>query len=577
MNMNRSRCALCIAFALLVCFCIRMNGMRTVRAAGADAGKHNSAGATLEVKQQADYACDAGALIEMSALIHIASTDETAENLVIKDAFPTGLTLLGQAVSGAEDVTVEAYRENGWKVRCPQLSPGQTLVIVSECKVETSAAGRELLNVVRVKSEHTDTIRSARDLWVNTAELGIYQSCSQPSWREGESVLWQVICYNETADTLIRNLSLSGLTPPDGLSVQSEEDVTLRGLKKIVDVPRSDNRTGIHTTSQQNVCNLSRTDEGWELSLAYLPGQQPLLLQFSCVAVQEGQAEAVAIAAVGEQVGNAILHEMDWPREPLLSADLKVVNHQLLTDARRLSDEFQVGETVEYELVIENLSDCETLKNVIVSDHSLPEGLKLKQVWAGEEEVTRRITRQQQGFYFSLGEIQPEGIVILRYCCRIKKSANGMELLTQASVQADNAVRVNKTARIWVNSPELIVEQETDRRQEFLQHTITVRQANTGCAARNLVLENVIDGAREQVLEDSVRILDENGAELDLEFWVLGNHLFIHTDFLLVRDACYEVFDAAHQETVLQAIHQPTGRRERTQLTIEFSTGFLSG
>ncbi len=573
MKMNRRRCALCIVFLLFSGFALCLAGLREVRADREEESEPDSAGIVgLTVEQQADYACEAGALIEMTVLIQVDSEEVPAQNLVIRDAFPEGLTLLGQAVSGAEDVTVLPYRENGWKVSCPLLSPGQTLVMVSECRVETAAAGRELLNVVRARADNSGKIRSARDLWVNTGTLGIYQSFSQSSWREGESVLWQVICYNETADTLIRNLSLTGLHPPKGLEVQSEEDVTLRGLHDFVEVPRSDERTGIQTKSQQNVCNLSQTEDGWKMSLAYLPGQQPLFLQFSCLAVQDGEEETVKITAAGEQVGSVVYHEADWTREPLLGMELRVVNRHLMNDPRRLPREFQVGETVEYEMEIENLSDREALQNVIVADRSLPEGVSLRQVWAGEEEITKRVTREKQGFYFYLGEIRPEGRMILRYSCRIEQSANGMELLTQATVQADNAVRVRKTARIWVNSPELIVEQETSRQQDLRQHVITVRQANTGCASRNLVLEDVIDANREQILEDSVRILDENGEELPLKFWILGDHLFIHTDFLLVRDACYQIYDAAAQETVLQAYHQPTGRREETSLTITFST-----
>ena len=136
-----------------------------------------------------------------------------------------------------------------------------------------------------------------------------------------------------------------------------------------------------------------------------------------------------------------------------------------------------------------------------------------------EKPVSCQVTRQGTGWIVTISDLPYQTPVTVNFRCTAQESVNGMEIVNTAQAYADNAQKVKDSSKIWVNSPVLKVEKTTDKPfykyGDIITYRIVLTQEQTGCVARNVTLQDVIDTQGVRLLKDSVILMDEKGNVAD--------------------------------------------------------------
>lgn len=322
---------------------------------------------------------------------------------------------------------------------------------------------------------------------------------------------------------------------------------------------------------------------GWRLNISDLPANTPVMISFLCTVTEAANGmESINVANV--QAQNAPVSQDDaevYVNTAVLSIEKSFQNPYLAAGDGRAENEFRVGEQVNYQVTVNNLQKGSIARNLVISDLSLPEGLALdgaedavtvsgvpaviQNPVAGtddagnqlnpenyketvEKPVSCQVTRQGTGWIVTISDLPYQTPVTVNFRCTAQESVNGMEIVNTAQAYADNAQKVKDSSKIWVNSPVLKVEKTTDKPfykyGDIITYRIVLTQEQTGCVARNVTLQDVIDTQGVRLLKDSVILMDEKGNVADADVQINDDNTFLmSTGRTLVRDSRYSICD----------------------------------
>lgn len=595
---------------------------------------------SLTVDKRADkYEWQVGEDISYQVVVNNTVSNTIGKSIKIADdSLPQGLLLYQESIS-VEGVQEEisypvgdqktgfSWKElknqvklttdnNGWTLDIAYLPANKPVVVTFKCKAEESSNGREHQNKVTVSGENAEEVQDDAKAYINTASFLIEKKADHYEWQVGEKVAYSVKVKNTKEGTIGRNVIIKDMDLPEGLTL-AEEEILIEGIPEGIanyvegeeDVPGQLDTGKYNTMEEKQVeWNLEQWEQGWNLQISDLPCNQEVTITFYCIAEREGNGkEAVNQASVEALNGSLVEDDGEiYINTALLTIDKKVINPNLEKNDNRLEREFRVGETVIYQVEVNNLQPGSIARNLEITDVSIPEGLALIE---GEEALTykglpdvflnpvlgtqdpdsvlnpeyygeveekaieRTMTREENGWRFSVSDLPYNTPVTVQFHCQVLESINGMEIINRADASADNGEKVEATAAIWCNSPELNIVKEADKEVykygDIVTYTIQVSQEKTGCAARNIILEDIIDTEGVQLQKNSIVLLNSRKEKIEGDISVTGNNFSIQTESALVKDDNYSVWKSGQGE-ILQAMWNPLELQEETSLTVEY-------
>lgn len=514
--------------------------------------------------------------------------------------------------------------ENGFSFYCSYVPYSQPVTIIFHCIAQEEANGHESVNAATVKAANTDERSDDAEVYVNSGEFWIEKSADHYEWQVGEQVQYNVVVENKKAGTVARNVTVWDTGMPAGLALSSAEDVSVSGIPQSItqltagteDVLNQLNPEFYNETSEKPVnYEFFQEGSGWRLNISDLPANTPVMISFLCTVTEAANGmESINVANV--QAQNAPVSQDDaevYVNTAVLSIEKSFQNPYLAAGDGRAENEFRVGEQVNYQVMVNNLQKGSIARNLVISDLSLPEGLALdgaedavtvsgvpaviQNPVAGtddagnqlnpenyketvEKPVSCQVTRQGTGWIVTISDLPYQTPVTVNFRCTAQESVNGMEIVNTAQTYADNAQKVKDSSKIWVNSPVLKVEKTTDKPfykyGDIITYRIVLIQEQTGCVARNVTLQDVIDTQGVRLLKDSVILMDEKGNVADADVQINDDNTFlISTGRTLVRDSRYSICDNDKGGLFEQVMYNPLDCQEQKSMIVEYQAAVI--
>ena len=514
--------------------------------------------------------------------------------------------------------------ENGFSFYCSYVPYSQPVTIIFHCIAQEEANGHESVNAATVKAANTDERSDDAEAYVNSGEFWIEKSADHYEWQVGEQVQYNVVVENKKAGTVARNVTVWDTGMPAGLALSSAEDVSVSGIPQSItqltagteDVLNQLNPEFYNETSEKPVnYEFLQEGSGWRLNISDLPANTPVMISFLCTVTEAANGmESINVANV--QAQNAPVSQDDaevYVNTAVLSIEKSFQNPYLAAGDGRAENEFRVGEQVNYQVTVNNLQKGSIARNLVISDLSLPEGLALdgaedavtvsgvpavvQNPVAGtddagnqlnpenyketvEKPVSCQVTRQGTGWIVTISDLPYQTPVTVNFRCTAQESVNGMEIVNTAQAYADNAQKVKDSSKIWVNSPVLKVEKTTDKPfykyGDIITYRIVLTQEQTGCVARNVTLQDVIDTQGVRLLKDSVILMDEKGNVADADVQINDDNTFLmSTGRTLVRDSRYSICDNDKGGLFEQIMYNPLDCQEQKSMIVEYQAAVI--
>lgn len=611
--------------------------------------------ADLHIDKTADhYEWQVGDDVEYKVVVINQQPGTIAKNVEISDiSLPEGLQLKADpTVSGwpsSVDYPVadekdgmateekEAFykleqKEGGWFLKGNFLPAETPITITFQCTATDTINGVESVNQASALCDNNKddaVVWDDAEIYTNTAVWSIDKTADHYEWKVGEDVEYTVVVENTVDGTIARDVVISDTNMPEGLALNEGEDaITVEGIPETyinkiagtVDPSNELNPDNYNETEEVPIeSEMLREGTGWKLTISNLPAKTPVKITFKCQATEEANGkESVNKATV--TADNSELVEDDaevYVNTANLKLTKSVINNYLDKNDNRLPNEFRVGETVEYQVKVENLREGSIARNLVITDTSLPEGLKLDEgedaitvegimdtitnpipgtsdrpseensEWYNETEekkVESSLTREGTGWKLEVSDLPctADGTatpIVITFKCTVQQEVNGWEIINRAHAVADNAAEVTDDEKVWINTPQLRIFKDADKSEykygDIATYTINVYQAATGCVARNVVIEDVIDTAGVKLQKNSIVLLDENGKKIDADIEVVNDTFIIHTNRNLVDEDYYTIWDKENGGELIQSSNNPLNEQHQVKMTVEYQAAIV--
>ena len=234
------------------------------------------------------------------------------------------------------------------------------------------------------------------EVYVNTGEFRIEKTADHYEWQVGEEVEYQVVVENTREGTIARNVTIWDTEMPAGLALTSPDSVSVTGIPQSItqpaagtpDIPGQLNPEFYNETVEKPVSyEFVPEGAGWRLNLSDLPYGVPVTISFLCTVTEAANGmESINVANVQAQNAPVAADDAEvYVNTAVLSVEKGFRNPYLAAEDGRAENEFRVGEQIYYQVTVNNLQKGSIARNLVISDLSLPEGLRLDD---GEDAVT---------------------------------------------------------------------------------------------------------------------------------------------------------------------------------------------
>lgn len=530
----------------------------------------------------------------------------------------------GQAYETRQVETRLDTDQNGFAFYCSYLPYSTPVTIIFRCIAQDEADGHESVNAATVKASNAEEKTDDAEVYVNTGEFWIEKTADHYEWQVGEQVQYNVVVENKKEGTIARNVTIWDTQMPAGLALASADSVSVTGIPQSIvqpvagteDVPSQLNPEFYNETAEKPVSyEFLQEGAGWRLNISDLPAGVPVTISFLCTVAEEANGmESINIANVQAQNAAATQDDAEvYVNTAVLSIDKSFQNPYLAADDGRVENEFRVGEQVNYQVTVNNLQKGSIARNLVISDLSLPEGLTLdgdegavtvsgvptviQNPVAGtddagnelnpenysetvEKPVSCQISRQGTGWVVTISDLPYQMPVTVDFHCTAQESVNGLEVVNTAQAYADNAQTVKDTSKVWINSPILKIEKNADKPfykyGDIITYRIVLTQEQTGCVARDVTVNDVIDTQGVRLLKESVILMDENGDVTDAEVQINDDNTFvINTGKSLIKENRYSICDNDRGGIFEQIMYNPLDCQAQKSMIVEYQAAVI--
>ena len=547
------------------------------------------------VKNTSQYEWKTGDTVDYEVSVSQTKPDVRAVNVVITDEIPACLQLLEgqytvQTSDGAESCTLTRQGDNGWKAECPSLRYGEMITIRFKCQALEDSNGQEWENIVAATADNllnpeTGEQESRKDMaevWMNSPHLEIDKTADRYEWQAGEQIAYRIVVNNVTAGTIAKDVNITDIGLPQGLILaDGAQSVEVLGVQQQINYPVPDKKTGQAYEARTVESRMDADANGFAFYCSYLPYSQPVTIIFHCVAQED---------ANGHESVNAATAKASNAEEKSDDAEVYVNSGEFWIEKNADHYEWQVGELVQYNVVVENKKEGTVARKVTIWDTEMPAGLALEsadnvsvsgipqsitQHVAGtpdipnqlnpefynetsEKPVSYEFVQEGAGWRMNISDLPANVPVMISFLCTVTEDANGAESINVANVQAQNAPAAQDDAEVYVNTAVLSIDKSFQnlylavgdgraenefRIGEQVNYQVTVNNLQKGSIARNLVISDLS-------LPEGLALDEEEGAVT-----VTGVPAAIQNPVAGTDDAGNELNPENYKETVEKPVN----------------------
>ncbi|WP_296060134.1 isopeptide-forming domain-containing fimbrial protein [uncultured Ellagibacter sp.] len=299
----------------------------------------------------------------------------------------------------------------------------------------------------------------------------------------------------------------------------------------------------VQVTGLESLPTPSVEGNRWSCSLDKFNYGDALTVSFAAIATQAGNGtKQVNIAtARANNCEEASDSAEVWMNTASLSIEKTADRYEHFIGASE-----QDAGAVVYTITVENTKEGTVANNVIVSDESLPEGLKIGRTDTGElavdvsgipesisypvgaegstpsqleqREITCSTKPAGTGFATTVSHLPAHMPVTITCTCYPEDSIAGWEIENTATVSADNATDARDSALTWINQPTLQVEktasQGTCNVGDLVAFRVKVTNNTPGTIGRNLVVSDLLQAKGVELQQDSIKVWDSEGNDI---------------------------------------------------------------
>ena len=299
----------------------------------------------------------------------------------------------------------------------------------------------------------------------------------------------------------------------------------------------------VQVTGLESLPTPSVEGNRWSCSLDKFNYGDALTVSFAAIATQAGNGtKQVNIAtARANNCEEASDSAEVWTNTASLSIEKTADRYEHFIGASE-----QDAGAVVYTITVENTKEGTVANNVVVSDESLPEGLKIGRTDAGElavdvsgvpesisyqvgaegstpsqleqREITCSTKPAGTGFATTVSHLPAHMPVTITCTCYPEDSIAGWEIENTATVSADNATDARDSALTWLNQPTLQVEktasQGTCNVGDLVAFRVKVTNSTPGTIGRNLVVSDLLQAKGVELQQDSIKVWDSEGNDI---------------------------------------------------------------
>ena len=581
------------------------NGRESVNEASVQAGNAPELSDDAEVyinsgefwiEKTADhYEWQVGEQVAYTVIVENRREGTIARNVTIWDtSMPSGLALsspdsvtvsgipssVTQPVPGTADIpgmlNPEAYNETaektvsyefvpegtGWRLNITDLPFGVPITVTFLCTVTEEVNGMESINTANVQAENTPPQADDTEIYVNSAVLSVEKSVQNPylavgdgreanEFRVGEQVNYQVVVDNLQKGSIAKNVVISDLTLPEGLTLdEDEEALMVYGIPQTILYPVAGTDDAGNALNPENYnevvekhveYQILRQGTGWILTISDLPYHTPVTVNFRCT-VQEsinGLEIANTASARAENAAEVKGSSKVWINSPVLRVEKKADKPS-----------YKYGDIITYRVTLTQEQTGCVARNVILKDMIETPGVRLLKdsiVLLDEQGKTISAAsveaNDENAFFVQTGrnlvkdahysifdrmqggimeqvllnplELWGEKQMTIEYCAAVideKLAGQSVHNISTANSQENISQTGEETVEI--HSPILEVVKESDKKEykvgEKGYFTIVIRQLREDVTAENIVVEDTLASSGAIIKKDSI-LLKKNG------------------------------------------------------------------
>ena len=581
------------------------NGRESVNEASVQAGNAPELSDDAEVyinsgefwiEKTADhYEWQVGEQVAYTVVVENRREGTIARNVTIWDtSMPSGLALsspdsvtvsgipssVTQPVPGTADIpgmlNPEAYNETaektvsyefvpegtGWRLNITDLPFGVPITVTFLCTVTEEVNGMESINTANVQAENTPPQADDTEIYVNSAVLSVEKSVQNPylavgdgraanEFRVGEQVNYQVVVDNLQKGSIAKNVVISDLTLPEGLTLDGDEDALMvYGIPQTILYPVAGTDDAGNALNPENYnevvekhveYQILRQGTGWILTISDLPYHTPITVNFRCT-VQE--------SINGLEIANTASARAENAAEVKDSSNIWINSPVLRVEKKADKPSYKYGDIITYRVTLTQEQTGCVARNVILKDMIETPGVRLLKdsiVLLDEQGKTISAAsveaNDENAFFVQTGrnlvkdahysifdrvqggimeqvllnplELWGEKQMIIEYCAAVideKLAGQSVHNISTANSQENISQTGEETVEI--HSPILEVVKESDKKEykvgEKGYFTIVIRQFREDVTAENIVVEDTLASSGAVIKKDSI-LLKKNG------------------------------------------------------------------
>ncbi|MGL6206996.1 MAG: isopeptide-forming domain-containing fimbrial protein, partial [Lactobacillus panisapium] len=301
---------------------------------------------------------------------------------------------------------------------------------------------------------------NSNEVSINSPALKIEKSVDQSEIQVGDTATYTIKVTNTVSVTTAKNVVVTDTSLPTGFEYVSAAS------------------SGVAAT-------VTQSGNGFTAKAASLAYGDTLTITYKVKATS---------AANGATTTNTAYASADNADKTSATAKVYVNKAELAINKTVSKYEWQVGDVVDYTVEVRNTASGTVAKNVVISDISLPEGLKVDgNITVSDSSVT--VTKEDTGFKATSAQLAFDKTITITFTCTATKAVNGTEVTNTATATADNAETVKDTAKVYINSAALSITKSTSKKEwevdDLVDYTVVVKNTEKGTVARNVVVSDV--------------------------------------------------------------------------------------
>lgn len=412
----------------------------------------------------------------------------------------------------------------------------QPLVITCHCVASQEVDGWKIVNTARAYADNAPEVSSSAKVWINTPVLQVEKKADKESYGVGDTITYALEVTQGMRGCVARNVVIEDVIDTPGVKLQKNSIVLLDGEGRriepaLLDVQENSFRVETGRSLIQKLPYLY-----WDAAqggLHEMRGYNPAAVVLEPGMRIEYAVEVVDPSLAGTQVHNTAVVNCDEDAPVQAEAEIEIRGAVLEMEKETDKIEYKVGETGSFRLVVRQLRDGVTAKNVVLQDELdtpgvriLPESLVLR--LNGRECTPLSVEWGDRGFHMATGlNLGFEDKLELWYDVSYEEpSLEGRTIINHAVASGENTPPAGAEKQVQVGkteepAPVLEIRKTSDKTQykpcETGHYQVEVTQTAKDAIARKVIIQDRLGSVHGQYVPGSLRMVKGDGTEQKAE------------------------------------------------------------